>query len=142
VLAAFVTSGCHYEKPCDYAACFETPAPVSRLELHGKCGERIWGVESNGKAGISNVTLGVVPSGYRQTFPIAGRPRSLRKGECVVLLWRSGDSFTRHWGRAASESAVHYGVWMSQPIQAEGDNQFAPGGENEPKQNDCPACAV
>ena len=137
-----VTAACHYDEQCQSTACFEGGSRVQRLELHGKCGERIWAIEGSQESVVGNVSLGGTPAGYRQTFPVGVRPRSLRKGECVVLLWRSGNQFTRHFGRAASDSVVHYGVWMSQPIKGSDQQLFTPGGENEPQQSDCPACVV
>src|SRR3712207_6435125 len=88
-----LTFACADHKPCEKVVCVETPIVFNRLQLYGMCGERIWALQGDNKTAAGDITYGVVPPGYRQTFPAAGSPRPLRKGECVVLLHRASDKF-------------------------------------------------
>ena len=119
------------QRNTEHAASFERATVVRRLELHGAQGEVVWGLVGNGRAAMQDLTYGEVPTGFRQVVPPSGSPRALRPGECVLLLWRADDTFTRHWGTAASAHAVEYGVWES-GLPAAGDSVlFQPGGAND-----------
>jgi hypothetical protein len=125
--------------PCRHAACFAAATPVSRLELHAACGERLWAIQATERALLTDVDYGVVPPGFRQIFPTHEKPRPLPKGECIILLWRGDDQFARHHGAAVSPSVVNYGGWQSGPPKGTDDVLFAPGGANEAREQGCPA---
>jgi hypothetical protein len=125
---------------CPDAACFDQPTVVNQLELHASCGERVWAIVGDGSSTLVQVRFGEVPPGYRQIFPSSGRPRALRSGECVVLLWQTRSAFTQHWGRAGKAGAVRYGVWQSRPVKIANAELFRAAGENKAERPDCPPC--
>jgi hypothetical protein len=109
---------------CDHAACFDSPTPVERLEIRDKNNGVLWRLTGDGKHTLEDLTWGVVPRGYTQTFPTRGAPRTLQVGEHVLLLWKSQGYFTRHWGVAARPDVIHYGQWLSEPTADRADSQL------------------
>jgi hypothetical protein len=75
----------------------------------------IWKIVGDGKHTLSDVDLGIQPAGYVQTYPVLGKPRQLRSGETVVLVWQGDEQRVRHEGQAKGPSSVLYGWWSAQP---------------------------
>jgi hypothetical protein len=109
---------------CNHAACFENGTLAERIEIRDRNNAVLWRLDGDGQHAVGNVEWGIVPAGYRQLSPGSGAPRALKTGEPVLLLWKAGGYFARHWGTAASPAVIHYGVWNSSPIAGRRDDQF------------------
>ena len=109
---------------CNHAVCFEEKTIVNRLELRDRSNKVIWRLSGDGRHTITDVDHGRVPPGYSQVFPGKGTPRPLRNGEELLLLWRSGDHFVRHWGTAGERNSVHYGSWEDMPVNGRTDSEL------------------
>jgi hypothetical protein len=94
------------------------PVRLVRLRIRATNNETLWEIErANSTAAPEAVLYGETPYGFRQTTPVRGRPRLLRKGEGLAVLRVTEKSATCHRGIALGPDEFRGGGWSSIPIE-------------------------
>jgi hypothetical protein len=93
---------------------FEGQAPITRLELHDLQNRVLWRIDATDKTSrLEEAMYGAAPPGYVRQIPASGEPRRLKRGERLLLIYGTPDSWTRHWGWATGPSSFRGGVYES-----------------------------
>lgn len=89
---------------------------INSFEMRDSSNVVIWRIEAvRPPHTLSNVALGIVPHGFRQTAPIGRTPRKFTKGESIDIVKDTASRWVRHNGVATGTSAFCGGFYESVP---------------------------
>ncbi|SRR6266496_3206748 len=90
---------------------------VKSFDVTSEAGERLWAIKAQSPIRIRRIEYGRTPEGFEQTVPVNGHPRSLKTGERITLVYKTGSSVVTHHGEATGSASFNPGAYEVAPLK-------------------------